>query len=214
MIASSKGLKDLIRHPSAPLAGIIGTFGLSLLAFLPAADEYSAIHAQRLETELLVQRCQQYQSELPRKRETKAELLALLQRENERGVNEEQAHRLRQELVRFSRVSGCQLRRIELGQVRLRNWHEQDHPIQPVSVEKRGKKTGYILELRELRLTLTGEMHEVEQFLKRLESLDVLTNVEQVAIRAVDASGSQVQLELSLDLFGIHHSSESNSLES
>ncbi|MEW4561734.1 hypothetical protein AB1K70_04365 [Bremerella sp. JC770] len=143
-----------------------------------------------------------------------AEIQEALQAHQERTIDEESAHAVRSSLVQFARGSNCHLRRVDLGPVRVRQWHEKDHPVQTVNAQQRGKKTDFQLEVRELRLTLTGDFDEIESFLEKFEALDAHVNLQDMKLKSLDAEGQQIQLELALQLFGVRRADKKESLKS
>ena len=203
MEAYKSAMIRLLRHPSAWVAGIIVTFLVALLTLIPAADEYSVLRERSEEVAHLVQQGTRDKDWFPQLKSKYAEIQQQLQRSRQRTVDEAAAHALRESIVQQARDANCHLRRVDLGSVRVRQWYEHDHPIDTVSVSERGKKSKFLLEVRELRLTVSGTMENIQQFLAKFETLDVQMHVEQLNMRAIDPHGDQVQLELGLQLYGI-----------
>ncbi|PQO42510.1 hypothetical protein [Blastopirellula marina] len=203
MEAYKSAMMRLLRHPTAWVAGIIVTFLVALLTLIPAADEYSVLRERSEEVAYLVQQGTRDRDWFPQLNSKYAEIQKQLQRSRQRTVDEEAAHALRESIVQQARKANCHLRRVDLGAVRVRQWYEHDHPIETVSVSERGKKSKFLLEVRELRLTVSGSMENIQRFITQFETLDVQMHVEQLNLRTIDPHGDQVQLELGLQLYGI-----------
>ena len=213
MIAFKTAIIRFLRHPSALMVGIIVTFLVGLLTLIPAADEYSALRERSDEVARLVQQGLHDRDGMAAVRAKFDEIQEELQNHHQRIISDDSAHHVREKLVDFARGSNCHPRRIDVGAVRVRQWHEQDDPIQAVSTAKRGKKTDFRLEVRELRMTLTGDINQIESFLDKFETLDVQMNLQQVNMRSLDPGGDQIQLELVLELFGIRRATKDETLK-
>jgi len=214
MIAPKQAITHLLRHPSALMVGIIVTFVVALVTLIPAADEYSVLQERSGQAVRRLESGTRDRNELSQIKAKHAEIQETLRTHQARVVDEEAAHAVRASLVEFARGADCHLRRVDLGPVRVRHWHEKDHAVQTVNTAKRGKQTDFRLEVRELRLTLTGEIDEIERFLEKFETLDAHMNLQDMKLRSLDAEGDQLQLELALQLFGIRRATKEESLKS
>lgn len=203
-----------LRHPSALLVGIIVTFFVGLLTLVPAADEYSAIRERSNEVDFLLQQGERDQRDLGRMEQIRQILEEDLAGEQNRAVDEEHSHRLRQTLVEYSREAECHLRKVDMGPVRIRQWHAGDHPLQTRTTSSRGKKTDFLLEVRDLRMTLSGELTHITTFLEKFAALDLQMNVQQLNLRAMDPEGGKLQLELVLQLYGVRRTAQGDELKS
>lgn len=214
MIAFKEALTRLLKHQSALMACIIATFLVALVTLIPAADEYSVLQERSGEAVRRLESATNDRNALSLVKAKHAEIQELLKSHQERMIDEDGAHGVRSSLVQFARGSNCHLRRVDLGPVRVRQWHEKDHPVETVSTSQRGKKTDFRLEVRELRLTLTGKMDEIESFLEKFEALDAQLNLQDMKLKSLDAEGDQIQLELALQLFGIRRATKEETMKS
>ncbi|QDU76154.1 hypothetical protein Pan97_31990 [Bremerella volcania] len=214
MIAFKKSFTRLLRHPSAFMVGIIVTFVVALVTLIPAADEYSVLRERSGEAVRRLESATNDRDELSQIKTKHAEIQEALKTHQERMIDEDAAHAIRSSLVHFARGSNCHLRRVDLGPVRIRQWHEKDHPVETVTTAERGKKTDFRLEVRELRLTLTGSIDEIESFLEKFETLDVNLSLQDMKLKSLDAEGDQIQLELALQLFGVRRATKEESMKS
>ncbi|MFN3152383.1 hypothetical protein [Bremerella sp.] len=214
MKAFKESFTRLVRHPSALMVGIIVTFVVALVTLIPAADEYLVLQERSGEVTRQLESGTNDRDKLSLVKAKHAEIQETLESHQERTIDEDAAHAIRSSLVQFARGSNCHLRRVDLGSVRVRQWHENDHPVQVVTTTMRGKKMDFRLEVRELRLTLTGEMHEIESFLEKFDTLDAHLNLQDMKLKSLDVEGDQLQLELTLQLFGIRRTTKEESLKS
>lgn len=196
------------------MVGIIVTFGVALLTLIPAADEYSALRERSNEVSLLLRQGERDRDGAAKRDQVRQVLEHELQMEQHRAVDEEHSHRLRQTLVEYSRQAECHLRKVDLGPVRVRQWHKGDHPLKTNTSSSRGKKTEFLLEVRDLRLTLSGDLPHIKTFLEKLAGLDVQMNIQQLNLRSMDPQGNQIQLELVLQLFGTRKTEPGGGLKS
>ncbi len=208
MEAYKSAMIRLLWHPAASMVGIIVTFLVALVTLIPAAEEYSVLRERSEDVALSMEQGGRDQKWFPELQAKYSEIQKELELHQRRAIDEEAAHALRESIVQLARDAHCHLRRVDLGDVRVRHWHEFDDPITTVSASQRGTKTDYELEVRELRLTLSGSLNEIQQFMDKFETLDVQMNIQQLNVRAINARGDQLQLELALQLFGIRRASK------
>jgi len=198
-----KALATLVGHPSAGLASIIVTFGLGLLTFIPAADEYSELQARSEDIAHRTKQAKLDEANLPRARENQAKTEKELQLYRTRGMDEQSSYRLREQLVQICRTHHCQVRRVDVGTARTRDWYENDHLIHPPTAVQRGKKTPLVLESRDLTMTLSGDYEGVRSFLAEFEQIDALMQIDRLHIETLDGEGRNVQLNIGLRLFHV-----------
>lgn len=208
MEAYKSAMIRLLWHPAAAMVGIIVTFLVALVTLIPAAEEYSVLRERSEDVALSLEQGGRDQDWFPKLRSKYAEIQQELETHQRRTIDEDAAHALRESIVQLARDAHCHLRKVDLGNVRVRQWHKFDHPITTVSTAQRGKKTDYELEVRELRLTLSGSLDEIQQFMQSFESLDVQMSIQQLNLRTLDVRGEQLQLELALQLFGIRRATK------
>jgi hypothetical protein len=181
---------------------IILSFGLSLLFIWPSADEYTALAARRsaISEELAEVRALADQGErLQKMAEAKHAALAELEA---RTVSPEKLHVFRGKVVELARASGCQIRRVAVGDVRRRDWRTGDNALDAQPSQDK-TPAAYVLRSYPASLAVSGKLAGARGFLGRLAGLDMLLHVNQFTVQPADADGREVNLELDATLFDI-----------
>ena len=195
-------MESLLRHYLDSrwrrLVVIILTFGLGLAVILPAADEYRGLLQRRSKwsaeldrTRDVIGQMNQVQREATAKRQEAAHW-------EEKVVTPERLHLFREEVVATARNTGCQIRRVNVGEVTRRPWHAGDG--KPGAAPATGAQ---VLRVQPMAVSLMGRLPSVKEFLEKLTKLDKLVQVEQFSIQPLNASGLEVTLELNMLLYDL-----------
>lgn len=177
------------------------TFVAGLLTVLPQVDQYFARcdEQQKLEETLVAAR--RAAEELPAvsvQAEAETETLAALE---QRMVDKERLPVFRNSLVTLVRESGCQMRRINVGAAKSREWKHGDHPIN--EADKRAKPTPFTLEMRPVNLSVTGSTIEVRDLLTRIEKEQMIFHAKTMDLRPTGRNRRGVQMDLELWYFAL-----------
>lgn len=197
-----KALQTLIDHPRGLLIVIILSFGMGLVLVLPVVDEYSALRDQ---AEKLLQELDEAgvdQENLPKFEQRIVQQQAELAALEARAISDEQASEFRNKMVSLVRESGCQVRRVSLGEPRQRDWMENDNPVKPLQASnKKNNQTGFELKSRVFSLSVSGSPDHVQGLLATLNAAQPLAHTRSLSVRPADNSRDEVILELELWLF-------------
>lgn len=178
------------------------TLVVALATVLPQVDQYQALIAEEEEqrTQLAeVERSADYLPKLRQRVNQTDEQLAALEAKT---LTQEGVAEFRNELVNLVRESGCQVRRIGVGAVRTRKWHEKDYPL----AEPRGNvgaETPFSLETRPVNLSVTGSMNEVRDLVGRVEKSGMMLHTRAIDLRPTGRDNHIVQVELELWCFAL-----------
>ncbi|MEM9185561.1 MAG: hypothetical protein AAGB00_03605 [Planctomycetota bacterium] len=177
------------------------TFLASLVTILPQADQYLTLRADEDEKTEELDEARQTAQMLAGLRDRVVETTSELEALERRTLPEEAVSDFRNQLVEMVRESGCQVRRIGVGGVRVRQWRENDRPLAEPS-EKAGPDTPFQLETRAVSLSVTGSMTEVRELLGKIESNGMMNHAKGLDLRPA-GRGGRVQMELELWCFAL-----------
>lgn len=180
------------------------SLGLGLAMALPFADQYLALRneAERLQGELqdveqTAGRLESLEQTMERRR---TELAAL-----ESGcIPTERMAVFRGEVVDLARQTGCQVRRIAVGEARQRPWRQGDNPLAidaPPAADRQNER--YQLRWQPLSVAVTGRLAGVREFLGRLAKFNALVHANQLTLQAAPGSESETLLELECLVFDL-----------
>jgi hypothetical protein len=174
---------------------------LALAVLLPMVDDYFDKSSSRSELTENLARARETAESLPSLEKQAGAVRKDLEALEVRTVDEASLARFRSRLVDVVRESGCQIRRIEVGQPTRRSWKENDKPLSEAPTG--GADTPFSLERRPVILAVDGAMSAIQDLLTRLEKEQTLSHPHQMQLQAVSASGETVTLELELWLFAL-----------
>ncbi len=202
-------LDRLITHPKRRWIVTTGTLLSGLLFLLPAVDSFSQERSRYadLSAELdaareVIAGKDQWQQRLQEQQERLEHLEAC-------SVTEDELNDYRNWVTECVRHNGCQMRRIHVDEPVYRPWmNENDNPMEdrpPVDAEG---ETPWLLENRELTISVEGELSHVNKLLDELHTTDVLAHSSGVSVRRIDGTASTVALDLNLVLMNLIRKSD------
>jgi hypothetical protein len=195
-------LRALVEHPRRGLFVIILTCGLALLLIWPVVDEYFALVEESAELERSVAQAQREVSaarNIEQAASARASELAALRQQT---LAAKDVHAFSSQLVELTRNAGCQLRRIDLGEVQRRKWGDDDHPLRPQAIAS-GKETPYELHTQRVTLSISGPLESVQSLIGKLYALEKMVHTQSLQLRPTDDSRSEVSLDLELLFFDL-----------
>ena len=180
------------------------TFAIGLALILPAADEYSASrdrHARLTSTlnntRSIVARLDEYEGQV-------AERVRKLENLETRTTGEKQAQAFRERIVVMVRESGCQMRRIRLGQPTARRWHENDKALDQMASTTKGPETPLMLNVQPVSLSVTGTTASVKGLLEQLHRSGKMMHTKSFALRPAGLENpKEVLLDVEFLLFNL-----------
>jgi hypothetical protein len=122
-----------------------------------------------------------------------------------RAVDEESVAAYRSKLVDMARSTGCQIRRIDVGQAVKRPWHENQDVLERTKPTKL-VKTPFFLERRTVTLVVDGTMQEIKELLTGLEAEQTFAHTRTLRLQSGARNGNVVGMELELWLFDLTRS--------
>ncbi len=196
-------LRRALAHPKRVWIVIFVTLGIGLLFTWPAVDSYSAAKELRakLESELqegeaLAGKVELYQKQAEKKQAQLRELEA-------KALSPVQTEELRNQLVVMVKDSHCKLRRVRLGEASLRQWYDEDSPLESRQRPDTDKKSPFRLKTQPLNLAVTGNLTDVSDFLARLSQEERLIHTGEFKLRRSTEDKNLVELEMDLLLFDL-----------
>lgn len=182
------------------------TIVAAIATVLPQVDQYLGLIADENQQVELLAESQRTAEELPRFRERVSQTLDSLKELEDRMLPEERVADFRNHVIEIVRESGCQMRRIGVGNVRARSWHAEDNPIE-LNAKNKSPKTPFTLEVRPVNLLVTGSTVEVRALLDQIESDGMLVHSRTLDLRPAGGNRSIVQLDLELWFFSLERGS-------
>ncbi len=196
-------LRSVLTHPKRVWIVISLTLGIGLLFSWPAVDSYSAAkeHRAKLESELqegeaLVGKVDLYQKQAEKK---KAQLKLL----EAKTLSPAQIEKLRSQLVVMVKESHCMVRRVRLGDSSLRQWYDEDSPLESRMRLDSEKKSEFRLRTQLLNLAITGNLTDVSEFLTKLSQQDRLIHTGGFQLRKSAEDKNLMDLEIDLLFFDL-----------
>ena len=201
MLRPKESLRSVLEGRARPLVVMGVTSLVGLVAILPAADEYITLRERAQEAETGLEEARQQVEQLPWLSTTAAEIDQNLSDLQSRAVAESQLNDLRGWLAETARAAGCHMRKSEPQSAQVRAWRAEDDPFHPPAKTAENPETPYDLTTQSIRLTLSGTLAEVREFLEQLEAQEHLLHTRRFRLRPEDQSGQEVVLELEIMLF-------------
>lgn len=196
-------IRRVLAHPKRVWIVIALTLGIGLLFTWPAVDSYSAAkdHRTKLEGELqegeaLAGKVELYQKQAEKKQ-------ALLRELEAKALPPVEVDALRNQLVAMVKDSHCKLRRVRLGDASLRQWYDDDNPLEARTRPDSDKKSQFRLKTQPLHLAVTGNLTDVSDFLARLSQEERLIHTGRFQLRRSTEDKNLVELEIDLLLFDL-----------
>ena len=183
---------------------VIVTTLVGLVVLTPLVDEYfNNKESRRALTEELGL-AQETAKRLPAFEKRVAKLAEEIGRFEKRSVSQDSLSQYRSRLVEMIRDSGCQVRRIDVSAPTLRPWLENDNPLKkPTPGNATAKHTPFVLERRDVALSVDGTMENIRGLLDKIHEDDTFAYPQQMKLRAAGRRGGSVALDLELRLFAL-----------
>ncbi|MDX1962089.1 MAG: hypothetical protein SFX18_02985 [Pirellulales bacterium] len=196
-------VRVMLTHPRR-FWGVIGvTVGILFLCGLPEVDKYNELRAQARDfrAELaqlgaLDQRFARYQQQLDRR-------LTSLRELEKKALTPENVQEFRENMVELTRDSGCTLRRIRVQDPQLRDWLENDDPLQFHTPTEKETKTPYQLQTQQLSIQVTGPLANIRAMLDKLSRMDRYFDTAGFVLNRSSEDTGLVDLDLQLLLFDL-----------
>ncbi|MCA9241332.1 MAG: hypothetical protein KDA37_14075 [Planctomycetales bacterium] len=190
------------RHRWLIVTGV--TVVLGLLTVLPLADQYSALHAENDELVAQLDEAERLTAALPQFEQRVQEKVNELQQVEQQTVSEQNVGDYRNKLIGCARDSGCQVRKINIGQARTRKWAAGDDPRDPnPAAQPDETHSPFVLETRQVTLSITGSLAAIEKLLTRMEADNTMSHFKFLELRPTGKSRRAVQADLELSCFAL-----------
>lgn len=179
------------------------TLGVGLTTLLPLADDYLDGKTEKSDCLEELRNARLEVADLGKLKSRIDQLKSELVEIEGRTVSESTVSEYRGRLVDFARTSGCQLRRITVGDGQTRPWRDGDDPV-----DSKGKAeeqlTGLILERQPLVISVSGTVSGLKSLLEQMRNERLLMHVRSMELRPTGQTRKQVTLDLELWFFDLH----------
>jgi hypothetical protein len=197
-------LEKLCTSPKRWLIVTGVTLLIALASVLPQVDVLIGARSERAVLEGQIERASRTADMLAKYEVRSAEKQAELEVLRRQEVDETRVADLRTWVVAAVRQAGCQVRRLDLGAPARRDWAAKDNPLDDTKRQLApNERTPFQLETRTVALSVTGGSGEVRALLKAIDADPRAKHTQQLELRPVGGSGSQLQLDLTLRYFAL-----------
>ena len=199
----------LITHPKRRWIVTTGTLLSGLLFLLPAVDSFSQERSRYAElseelkaSRTLIGEKDHWQQRLQEQQQRLEHLEAC-------SVTEDELNDYRNWVTECVRHNGCRMRHINVGEPVYRPWMNQnDDPKADRPPADAEGETPWLLENRELTISVEGDLNHINELLDELHTTDVLAHSSGVSVRRIDGTASGVALDLNLVLMNLIRKSD------
>lgn len=196
-------IRKFCESPSRWPVVAIGTTLLTLALVYPLADDYFEARSRLSDLQIQLVEAEITAAALPAEEEEVADLVAQLDALEQRALDGESVARFRSRLIELIRESGCQVRRLDVGDPQSRPWSTGDHVIDETKQAANLQPTPFQLERRSVLLAVDGSMAEVHGLLQRIESERQLAHPHRLQLISASHGGKTVMMELELWYFAL-----------
>ena len=95
------------------------------------------------------------------------------------------------------------VRRVRLGDSSLRQWYDEDSPLELRVRQESERKSAFRLKTQPLNLAITGNLNDVSDFLARLSQQDRLIHTGGFQLRKSTEDKNLMDLEIDLLFFDL-----------
>lgn len=183
-------------------AVIIGTIVTGLVAVWPAADEYMAAGKRVRDAKSALEESQQEVNKLPKYAQVFEMRQAELAKLESQVVGEEEAQALLTRLRGLVRTTKCKMRTTKLGTALVRDWQEEDSPVNN-SVRRPGGDTPFRLATRQISISITGTNPNISTFLEKMHEIDKLVHTKTISLKRAGERSREQSLDLEILVFDL-----------
>lgn len=115
-------------------------------------------------------------------------------------VPENKFDAFRDDLVSIVRESGCQLRRIGIGQSSTRTWHEDDSPLTPAE-QNDETQTAFEFHSTPITLSVVGDMTATLSCIRKIQDKQVFQHVRRLSVSPDGPKSQLVSVGLEILVF-------------
>lgn len=117
-------------------------------------------------------------------------------------IDAEAAERVREDVMQLVRTMNCQMKRLTVSDARKRQWAQDDDPFDGSPPDMNGDLTPFVLESRELNLSVTGDLRQLSRLIVSLNQLDPFAVPSEMTLRR-ETDGGHLQLNVNVSLFNL-----------
>ena len=178
--------------------------GVGVTIILPGTDAYSDSRQCRAQLAARLAEMRQQVANIDRLRRNAVEKRIRRQELEALNIPADGLHLFRREIVSWARNSGCQVRRIHVGEPRSRPWRRGDSLLE-VDARSATKKPDslYVLNSRPCSLSISGTLAGVKSLLNDLESSKRLIGGNKMSLRPTPDNRAEAVMDLELTLFNL-----------
>ncbi len=197
-------LRRCLQGPGRIWLLITLTCGIGLMVILPGTDEYTDSRECRAKLQARMAEMRKQVANIDQFRQSGVEKRTRLEELETLTIPADDLHVARQEIVAWARESGCQVRRIRVGEPRSRPWRRGDSLIEAdLPSAPRKSDSSYLLNLWPCSLSVSGTLADVRSLLSNLESSNRLISGKRMSLAPTSENRERVVMDLELTLFNL-----------
>ncbi len=179
-----------------------GGIVIALVCGVPAGDEFAALRIQHRNAARQLATQTESVAMIPQLEKLSAQKQQTLHQLLNQSVPPDQLHLFRGRIVELARQTHCQVRQIQLGERKVRDWTRNTAPL--ATLEKPGAELQgpYALGAQSFTLSVSGKLTDLKEFLNRLADQRLMLHTARLAVRPA-ADNSDIVLEMELLLFEV-----------
>jgi Tfp pilus assembly protein PilO len=196
-------LRWILRHEKRRWIVITATFLTGVLIGLPAVEEYMAAGARMRDAQEKLTEAKRQLQHLPELKRLFDARKQELQGLEAKAVTPQEIANLHATLQQLIRETGCEMRRLDIGEPSTRAWMSSDSPTRRGKVGALGQETPFQLVSRTAVLRMEGTMTNLYRFLARVSQLDRFIHTRQVRLDRSQRNEEVTELEMQFELFDL-----------
>jgi hypothetical protein len=182
-------------------AVIIVTILTGLVAVWPAADEYIAARSRYSDARSDLEETERQLNNLPKFTQLFEKRRSELEKLEKQSLDPDAAQALRGTLLQLIRETGCTMRYVRLSDPVRRDWLENDDPLGIKSLTERGGETPFQLVTRQMSVSISGPMANLNKFLERLNGIERLIHTNSISLQRSGQRTTTTALDMEILLF-------------
>jgi hypothetical protein len=181
---------------------IAGTFVVGLVLVIPLVDAYCAGRNEKEALLAELDSARQIAAQLSDSESRVAAELAQLKQFEARTTDESSLPALRGKLVDLAKETGCNIRRLSVGNASSRPWNPKDDPINPALASKPGEQaSSFTLEWFPVSISVSGNSASLKTLLERIAAAGMLMHAKSLEMYPSSASRQELSLDMELWYF-------------
>jgi hypothetical protein len=187
------------KNPLARWVPAAGGVIIALVCGVPAGDEFAALRIQHRNAARQLAAQSELVAMIPQLEKLSVQKDQTLDQLWGETVPPEQLHLFRGRIVELARQTHCQVRQIQIGERKVRDWTKDAAPLATLEKAAAELQGPFALGAQSFTLSVSGELADLKEFLNRLADQRLMMHTARLIVRpATDNSDTVLEMELLL----------------